>query len=333
MAREAFRDATAWRRAKPSTLGLAWATLLANTLVILQGAVVRATGSGAGCGSHWPTCNGQVVPLEHTTASLIEFSHRLLSLLVLALGAWLLARAFRSRRERPGLFVFASAGFVFLLFEALLGGATVLLGLTGENVSVARGLMVASHLVNSLLLVGTLTLTVVYARRDAPWPLRLGQQGVLCAVLLVGLLGMLTLMFSGGIAAMGNTMFPSETLAQGVAADFSPDAHPLIRLRVLHPVIAITIGIYLFLALGLSRWLKPVPEARRLAQVLFGVYLFQLALGTANFALLAPTPLQLLHLTTAVAAFALLCALAAYTLGGEARFAERPGRLEPLERS
>ncbi len=299
---------------------LAWAALLGNALVILQGAFVRATGAGAGCGSHWPTCNGSVIPLGAGVETLVEFSHRLLSAGVLLLGVWLLVRAFRIRKTQPGLFVFAAAAFVFLIIEALLGASTVLLELTGDTVSTARGVMVATHLVNSLLLVGTLTLTLVYARAagsdsPAPWPLRLGQQGGVATVLLVGLVGMLVLMFSGGIAALGNTMFPSESLRAGLAADFDPASNILVRLRLLHPVIAITVGLYLFLSLGLSRLLKPVPEAGRLAQVLFGVYLAQLAIGTLNLAFMAPVALQLLHLATAVLAFALLTALSAYTLG------------------
>ncbi len=40
----------------------AWGVLLWNVLVALWGAYVRATGSGAGCGSHWPTCNGEILP-------------------------------------------------------------------------------------------------------------------------------------------------------------------------------------------------------------------------------------------------------------------------------
>lgn len=303
-----------------STLALAWAALAGNLIVILQGAVVRATGSGAGCGSHWPTCNGEVIPLTPSTETLIEFSHRLLSLGVLILGVWVLSRVWRSRQDNRGLFVFGLASFVLLIIEALLGAATVLLGLTGDNASFGRGLMVATHLVNSVLLVGVLTLTVVYARKGgkALWPLRLGQQGSLAAALSVGLVGMLVLMFSGGIAAMGNTMFPSETLAEGVAADFDPNSHPLIRLRILHPLIAITVGIYLYISLGFSRWLKPAPEAKGATRGLVGVYAAQLIVGTANLALLAPVVLQLLHLGLAVAAFALLSAVTAYTLGSDA---------------
>ena len=309
---------------------LAWAALLGNAVVILQGAFVRATGAGAGCGSRWPTCNGDIIPLGAGVETLIEFSHRLLSAGVLVLGVWLVLRAFRVRKTQPGLFIFATAAFVFLIIEALLGASTVLLELTGETVSTARGVMVATHLVNSLLLVGTLTLTVVYARADAPWPLRLARQGGVATTLLVGLVGMLVLIFSGGIAALGNTMFPSESLRAGLAADFDPASNILIRLRLLHPVIAITVGLYLFLSLGLSRLLKPVSAAKRLTQVLFGVYLVQLAIGTANLAFLAPVALQLLHLATAVLAFALLTAVSAYTLGYAA--APRSARATPLHR-
>jgi cytochrome c oxidase assembly protein subunit 15 len=308
-------------------------TLAANVVVILQGAIVRATGSGAGCGSHWPSCNGQVVPLGHGTEAVIEYSHRLLSLGVLLLGSWLLSRALRSRREKAGLFAFAAAAFTFLIIEALLGAATVLLGYTGENVSMGRGILVAVHLVNSLLLVGTLVGTMLYARDDAPaWPLELGRQSMLATALSVGLLGMLVLMFSGGIAAMGNTMIPSENLAAGLAADFDPSSHPLVRLRILHPIIAITVGIYLFLSLGLGWMLKPVPRARAVARSLFAVYVAQLAVGTLNFALLAPVVLQVVHLSLAVAAFALLSALAVTALGypADARATSETGTL-PLE--
>lgn len=292
-------------------------TLSLNVVVILQGAFVRISGSGAGCGSSWPTCNGTVVPLNPSLETGIEFSHRVLSFAVLLLGVWLARRAYRTRRERPGFFAFATASLVFVIIEALIGGATVMLGLTGDNTSVARGVWVATHLVNSLLLIGVLAATVVYASRRPPaYPLGITRQGGLSTVLLVAIVAALVLSFTGGIAAMGNTIFPSESLAQGIRADFDPDSHLLIRLRILHPLIAITVGVYLFVALGLSWYLKPVPQARRIAQVLLGVYLTQLVVGTFNLALLAPMALQFLHLLLAVAAFALLASLTVSQLGG-----------------
>ena len=299
-----------------TTPRLAWVTLGANAVVILQGAFVRATGSGAGCGSHWPTCHGEIVPLSGDVHTAIEFSHRLLSLVVLALGTWLLLRVRRERRENRGAYVFGVAAFVFLLIEALLGALTVLWGLTGDTQSTARGLMVATHLVNSLFLVGTLAATVAYTRSARPaYPLGVARQGSLTSVFLVAFVGMQVLMFSGGIAAMGNTMFPSESLVEGIAADFDPESHPLIRLRILHPLIALAVGVYLFVALGFARWIKPVPEGHRLRQWLVGTYLVQLLVGTVNLALLAPVVLQLLHLGLAVLAFGLLSALAVVMLG------------------
>jgi heme a synthase len=267
-------------RRRVSTATLAWTTLWANVVVIIQGAFVRATGSGAGCGSHWPTCHGEIVPLSGDVHTAIEFTHRLLSLVVLVLGAILAAPGVARARPEPrrlrvrrgGVRVPADRGTARSLDRAV--------GLTGDNQSTARGLMVATHLVNSLFLVGTLAGTVVYARPEQrrAYPLRLARQGPLLSVLLVALVGMQVLMFSGGIAAMGNTMFPSESLAEGLAADFDPESHPLIRLRILHPLIAIAVGVYLFVALGLARWLKPRP-AVRLRSWLLGTYLVQLWSG------------------------------------------------------
>jgi heme a synthase len=308
------------RRSPLDTVRVAALALGVNVVVILQGAAVRATGSGAGCGSHWPTCNGAVVPLSGGAETALEFSHRLLSLVALVVAAWLLRRALRSRAELPGLAAFAVAAFVFLVVESLLGALTVLWGLTGDTQSVARGLVVAVHLVNSLLLVGALAGAYAYARQPAPaWPLRVGCQGGLGTVLLVGVVGMLVLMFSGGIAAMGNTMFPSPSLSEGIAADFRSDSHPLVRLRILHPLIAVSVGVYLFVALGLAWWIKPVAEARATVRALLGVYLLQLGVGTMNLALLAPIALQLLHLGLAVLAFGLLAVASVQMLGFPAR--------------
>lgn len=310
---------------KISLSTLAWTALAANVVVILQGAIVRITHSGAGCGRHWPLCNGEVIPLAPTTETLIEFTHRLLSLGVLILGVWVLRRAFQVRKEQPGTYFFASASFVLLLIEALLGALTVLWGLTADNTTVARGLMVATHLVNSMLLVGALSGTVMYATGRGRWPLKIGAQSVLTTTFGVGLIGMLVVMFSGGIAAMGNTMFPSESLAAGLAADFNPDSHPLIRLRILHPLIAVTVGIYLFVSLGFGWWLKPAPEARGYTRALLATYLIQLGIGTFNLALLAPAVLQVLHLFVSVVSFGLLTVTGVALLGSDVIRGARSG--------
>lgn len=290
-------------RIQPSTV--AWITLAVNAAVILQGAVVRITGSGAGCGRDWPRCQGEILPLAHGMATWIEYSHRVLSGVALLLGIWLLVTAIRHRATLPALLPFALASGYLLVVEALIGAGTVLTGLTGDNVSIARGLLVAFHLVNSLLLIGALALATFYACPDRPWPPVWTGQKWLVLLMALGLLGMLLLMFSGGIAAMGNTMFPPQTLLGELAEDFSRTAHPLIRLRLLHPVFAIGVGVYLWLVFGLSGWLRPVSQCRQHRRLLLPVYGMQLVVGTANLALLGPVPLQLLHLALAMLSFAL----------------------------
>src|ERR1035441_10004101 len=70
----------------------AWFAVFYNVLVILWGALVRASGSGAGCGNRWPLCNGQVIPVSPGFHTIIEFTHRMMvggsTLLVLALLVW-----------------------------------------------------------------------------------------------------------------------------------------------------------------------------------------------------------------------------------------------------
>ena len=293
---------------------LAWITLSVNVIVILQGAVVRATGSGAGCGRDWPRCQGEILPLEHGLATWIEYSHRALSGVALLLGIWLLVKAVRLRHELPGFLPFAMISAIFLLFEALIGAGTVLTGLTGDNVSVARGLVVAFHLLNSMLLVGALALATVHAYPRHTWPpVWTGQTG-LKFLIGVSLLGMTILMFSGGIAAMGNTMFPPESLQEGLTDDFSPQAHPLIRLRILHPFLAIGVGAWLWISHAVTGWLKPTAQARRFRNLLLVVIGVQLLVGTVNLAMLGPIPLQLMHLALAVAAFGLWSAVGWLTL-------------------
>lgn len=317
---------------KLSTLAIAWTALGLTALLNLQGAVVRATGSGAGCGRHWPTCNGEIIPLAPSVETLLEFSHRLLTVLVAVVGLWLLRRAFQSRRERPGLWLATLVAAGFFILQSLVGAATVVFGWTGEDTSIARSLVLPMHLVNSVSMLGALVLAVLYARDKTPGRWQLAERPLLGVLLLFGLLGMYLLMFTGGIAALGNTLFPSESLRAGLAADFDPDSHLLVRLRALHPLLGATVGVYLFVSLGLIRYLAPSAAVQRTARALWGVYLAQLVIGAVNLAFLAPMTLQLLHLAAAMLAFGLFAALAAYALGALPAPVPAPVRLLPAAR-
>jgi cytochrome c oxidase assembly protein subunit 15 len=278
----------------------AWAVLGLNLLVVLWGAFVRATGSGAGCGSHWPLCNGEVVPRAPQVATIIEFTHRvtsgvaLISILVLVIWAF---RAYPpGHRVRLG----AALSGIFIVTEALIGAGLVLFQQVAYNASLTRAFSLSIHLVNTFTLIAFLALTAWWAHpgtsprdsflqaaRSLPW--LLGS-----ALALLMLLGV-----SGAIAALGDTLFPASSLAAGVRQDFSPTAHIFLRLRALHPGIAIVAIVFLLWAV--MRILKQYKTriTQPLGLAVMGLALLQLLVGAVNLGLLAPVPLQLVHLLVA----------------------------------
>ncbi|MGD8404047.1 MAG: COX15/CtaA family protein [Anaerolineales bacterium] len=273
-----------------------WGVLGWNLIVILWGAYVRASGSGAGCGRHWPLCDGQVVPQAPDVEMGIEFTHRLLSggalLLVGAMVIWGFRITKKNHPVRKGL---VAAG-ILILTEALLGAGLVLFELVEENSSIARAIAVALHLTNTFLLVGSLALTAYWASGGRP--VQLKGQGLKAWLLGGGLLGMLLIGMSGAVTALGDTLFPVGSLAEGITADLDPNAHFLVRLRVYHPIIAVVIAIY---SLYLVRMLfnQNTGMARKFLTALVVIGVAQLAVGLTNLLLLVPIPTQLLHLLTA----------------------------------
>lgn len=272
----------------------AWFVLIYNALVIAWGAYVRASGSGAGCGSHWPVCNGEVIPSFKKFETLIEFSHRVTSGLVLPLVLILLYWTFKVSKKGDPLRKTVSWSLVFVIIEALVGAGLVRFGLVDKDDSLARAVVMSIHLANTFLLLSFLTLTAWWASGKPV--LKLKSQGPLLWGLVVALIGVLTLGISGAVTALGDTLFPVQNLLEGFQQDFSPTAHFLVRLRLLHPLIAISVGIYLVLMLGLASHLRPSNDVRIWGRISIGVFAFQLVLGLVNVALRAPIELQLLHL-------------------------------------
>ena len=273
-----------------------WGVLGWNLIVILWGAYVRATGSGAGCGQHWPLCDGRAIPQAPDVKMTIEFTHRMLSggaiLLIAAMIFWGYRITTKEHPVRKGL---TGAGILIVL-EALLGAGLVLFKLVEENSSTARAFAVALHLANTFLLVGSLALTAYWASGGKD--IQLKGHGTKARLLLGGLAGMLLIGMSGAVTALGDTLFPVNSLAEGIAADMAPNAHFLVRLRVYHPIIAIVVAVY---SLSLVRLLyeKNQGLARKLLGTLVGVGLLQLIVGLTNLLLLAPIPMQLIHLLSA----------------------------------
>lgn len=266
-------------------------TLGVTLLVIVWGAVVRATGSGAGCGSHWPLCNGDVVPLAPTTSTIIEFVHRVTSggAMLLSLGLLIWARRVFPPRHQARRW--AAITFAFMLIEAAIGAGIVLLRLVEDNASALRAAYVGGHLVNTLLLVGAM-LTTIWWARPAASGVRLG--GALAGPargLGFSLLALLAVAATGAVVALGDTLFPHASLAEGMAADFDPASHFLLRLRIWHPVLAGLVAVWLLIAAANGRVFA---GTTRHLVVIFVIG--QIALGVINLLLLAPLPLQMAHL-------------------------------------
>jgi len=291
----------------------AWVVLAFNLLVILWGAYVRATGSGAGCGSHWPLCNGVVVPLQPQIETIVEFTHRLTSglafLIVLVLVVW----AFRAYPRGHPVRLGAMLSMIFIITEALVGAGLVLYGWTAEDQSIGRVISISIHLVNTFLLLATLTLTAWWASGGERIVLR--GQGISVWLFVIGFLGVLILGVSGAITALGDTLFPAGSLSEGIAQDFVPTAHFLVRLRVWHPVIAMLNGLYLLFLGGLIYQFRATPRIQRLALTLGALFLAQLVAGMINLGLLAPVWMQLVHLLLADMVWIALVLLAAANFG------------------
>jgi heme A synthase len=281
-------------------------------LVILWGAYVRATGSGAGCGSHWPLCNGVVIPRDAQLETMVEFTHRLTSglngILVIILLVWVFRRFAKGHIARLG----AALSTFFILTEGAVGAGLVLLELVADNDSQARAIWVAAHLVNTFLLLAALTLTAWWVSGGRPmrWP-DYGREGWLLAI---GLLALLFVGASGAITALGDTLFPSASLTEGIAQDFSATAHFLIRLRVWHPVLAILTGVYLIVISSFIYNWRPAARSANFRRAIQLLVVAQLAAGALNVVLLAPVWMQLLHLLLADLLWIALTLFAAATL-------------------
>jgi heme A synthase len=311
-------------RAPGKFAAYAWMVLGYNILVILWGAVVRATGSGAGCGDHWPLCQGVVIPHAGQIATLIEFSHRATSGIDVLLVIGLVWMAFRRFGRGHAVRRFAAASGFFTLTEGLVGAALVLFGDVGNKVSTGRVVVLSVHLFNTFLLLASLALTAWAAGQQfladsseaAPHP-GAGGKGLYVAYG-AGLLGALVIAISGTIAALADTLFPAKSLAGAFRWDFSGATAPILHLRIIHPVIAVLVGGYLLVVAVMTLSSPGSVAAKRMARRLAGLVLLQFCFGAANIALLTPVWMQVIHLLTADLIWIVLVLLTAEALGWQA---------------
>lgn len=279
----------------------AWAFLAYLLLVILFGAWVRITHSGAGCGSHWPTCHGQIVPLEPSLETMIEYSHRLTSGLLGILGLVLLAWAAR-RFGRHRVTAASIVTMIFIVIEAAVGAGLVLEELVASDDSVPRAIVISLHLVNTLLLTGSAALAAWWSSDERPMSPRALGTGTW--ILAAGLLALVATCMTGAVTALGDTLFPVGAtegvgLFERVTDELSPANHFLVRLRIIHPVVAVVAAGVVY---GVGAWVRE--HARddrtpRLARALQHGVVAQVVLGFLNIGMAAPGWMQLVHLLLA----------------------------------
>lgn len=289
----------------------AWGVLAYNIGVVLFGAYVRATGSGAGCGSHWPLCNGVVLPRSAQTETIIELTHRLTSGVALLLVGVLFILVFRHFSSGHIARVGATLSLVFILTEALVGAGLVLFGWVADDASVGRAVSISVHLINTFLLLASLSLTAWWISGGNP--IKLTGRGLVSLGYAIGFLGILLIGISGAITALGDTLFPVDSLVEGVRQDFSTSSHFLVRLRVWHPVVAIMVGFYAIFISLLTYLFIQKRQTRLFAILLLVLFIIQLLVGIVNLVLLAPIWIQIVHLLLADLVWITFVLLAANT--------------------
>ena len=296
----------------------AWFVLAYNFVVIIWGVFLRASKSGDGCGQHWLTCGGEVIPTAPQLKTIIEFSHRITSTLdgfiVIGLLVWAFLR-WNSEKSGKNIRVLRMAvgSFLFVIVEGALGAGLVITGNTAETLTAARPFWMAGHLITTLVLLAFLTLTAWFASGEKSFSFKAQPKILWLLGAAVG--GILLIGTSGSIAALSSMIFPSETLTEGIAKDFSATSNILLRLRVSHPVLSISVGVYLIFLAG---WIKnkfvEFSSVVRWANVLSALVLVQFASGAITLLTLAPIVMQIVHLFLADAVWVGFILMAASVL-------------------
>ena len=287
----------------PQVARFAWTALYWNVVVVLWGAYVRATGSGAGCGNRWPLCDGDVVGASANGQTIVEFTHRITSVMSLLMVTGLVLWCWRVTKKGDWARYAAILAAALLANEALLGAALVLLNHVGNDQSVGRILFLCLHFGNTLLLLATLSLTAAWlsnGRRDFTLIGKWREVGTV----VLGLLATIVTGIIGAVAALADTLFPTTSLASTLAQDFSSGTPTLLRVRLLHPAVATIAACYVLWVI----WRSSTGRSRfsRSAIALITLVFMQVVIGMTNVLLLAPVWIQIAHLFVADALWILL---------------------------
>lgn len=257
---------------------------------------MRISHSGDGCGDTWPLCHGQLIPEAQRGKTWVEYGHRLMSGIygLVVIYFWWMAR----KIFPPGHFSrkAALAILIFTISEALLGAKLVLFGLVTDNDTPYRAFIMALHQLNSFLLTGSVALAFASALLASPsLPTATAEdKKYRWFPLIIVLIGV-----TGAWASLSNTLFPTENLWQGLTEDLSVDSHFLVRLRGLHPVLALLGGGGLAVFFWLKAQTSEVLLIERRSYQMFACLLVAIGFGILTLLLHAPVWMKIVHLTLA----------------------------------
>lgn len=269
------------------------ALILYSLLVFVWGAWVRISGSGDGCGEHWPFCHGELIPDSYAVKVWIENFHRISTKIYGFFVIGLVIAAFRMAPKGHAVRKGILWAFIFTLLEGLIGAVLVIKGFVVNDDSPQRAVLIALHLTNTFFLMGSLFYTWFVSFYD----LSNLRFNLTKSIMLLKTSWILLVGGTGAIAALSTTLFPSESVLSGLARDFSGSGHFLEQLRVLHPLLAVG-----FFAFVLYQWSCP-PKTHALAMKWRKWFTLCVAIGFCagvfTLSLLSPTWLKLTHLVTA----------------------------------
>ncbi len=280
---------------------LCWILVVYTVLVIIWGAWVRISHSGDGCGNHWPLCDGSYIPIAPSQKTLIEYFHRLTSGFYGIFVLGLAIAAFRIFPKKSAGRQVAFTTFFLMVIEALLGAALVLKGLVGENATIFRLSVMTLHQMNSLLLTGsTVILALVTKPTRNPLALQVSWKGVFAH-------GSNWIIFmlipaTGAWAALANTLFPSQNLQEGLQKDLASDSPWILKLRIVHPILALVIGLALIFKFFKNSERSHVVKDGDLAKAnlqVAGALSIAVLFGILTLLFLSPIWMKLVHLTIA----------------------------------
>lgn len=272
-------------------------TLAYNLVVIIWGVFLRASKSGDGCGQHWLTCQGEVIPSAPEFKTVIEFSHRVTSglafFVVLGLLIWAVKIYSKGRTARTA----ATGSFVFIVVEALLGAGLVLTGNTAEAWTPMRPLWAAGHLISTFVLLAFLTLTAWSAASGREFRPIFERRVLILTIAAAA--GIFIIGMSGSIAALSNMLFPSRSIIESLTKDFAETSHYILRIRLIHPILAVILGVFVMFFAGWIGSRSQGTAAEYWSKALSALIMVQLAFGAVTLLSLGPIVMQLGHLLLA----------------------------------